>query len=106
MRLVPLIGMMNHLLLTTLAAPAGAAEPGTVAEFVAVCTADAAKCDRLAAVLLQTGVQAHKLPPCVGLLNAHDITQKMLKWWAANPNQSNNKLVLGVVDALAALKPC
>ena len=30
----------------------------------------------------------------------------MLKWWAANPNQSNNELVLGVVDALAALKPC
>ncbi len=116
MRLLPPIGMLipsPHLrprapvgAAPAGAAPGDAAEPRTVAEFAALCAADVPKCDRLTAVLLQTGVQAQKLPPCVGLLNMHDLTQQMLKWWAANPDQANNKLVLGVIDALAALKPC
>jgi hypothetical protein len=116
MRLLPPIVTLSLLLIAATEAPVGAAqgsaapgvsaEPRTVAEFAALCAADLPRCNRLTAVLLQTGVQAQKLPPCVGLLNMHDLTQQMLKWWAANPNQANNKLVLGVIDALAALKPC
>jgi hypothetical protein len=78
----------------------------TVSALAALCKSDMKNCEDQIGVIIMTGVQAQKIPSCTIRLNLTELTGKILDWWQAHPDQAANPNVLGVANALYAIKPC
>jgi hypothetical protein len=87
MRVLPSIGM---LLVSIGRTPSRRART----RLIQLCNLDPHKCQKIVGLVIGTGVD--HVPSCLANIDPQDLSQQILAWWAADPKQADNPVVLAV----------